>query len=50
MVIIDDPFFEHQTEDLILELRFDPFELSHPSNLILSPNTTTIEIINDEGI
>ena len=50
VVIIDDPFFEFQIEDFILELRFDPFQRSQPSTLILSPNTTTVEIINDEGI
>ena len=50
VVIINDPFFELQIENFILELRFDPFEVSQLSNLILSPNTTTVEIINDEGI
>ena len=47
MTIIDDsqPEFD---ENFMLELKFDPFS-TPPSNVILSPNTTTVDIIDNEG-
>ena len=48
VVIIDDPLFEFDVEDFTLELRFDPFG-QPPSNVILSPNVSTIEILDDDG-
>ena len=48
VVIIDDPLFELDVEDFTLELRFDPFG-QPPSNVILSPNISTIEILDDDG-
>ena len=50
MTIIDDSLFEVDVEDFTLELRFDPFALEPPSNTILNPNVSTVEIIDDEGI
>ena len=57
MTIIDDPFFELEVENFALELRFDPFFIPlledaylQSPNIILSPNTTTIEIMDNEGI
>ena len=49
VTIIDDPIFELD-ESFTLELRFDPFALKPPSNVILSPNTTTVDVIDNEGI
>ena len=49
VTIIDDPIFELD-ESFTLELRFDPFALEPPSNVILSPNTTTVDVIDNEGI
>ena len=46
MTIIDDPIFELD-ESFTLELRFDPFALEPPSNVILSPNTTTVDVIDN---
>jgi hypothetical protein len=37
-------------ENFTLELRFDPFAFEQPSNIIVSPNTTTVDIIDIEGI
>ena len=48
VVIIDDPLFELDVEDFTLELRFDPFG-QPPSNVILSPNVSTIEILDNDG-
>ena len=52
VTIIDDSLFEldHMVEDFTLELRFDPFAFSPPSNVILHPNTTTVDIVDNEGI
>ena len=49
MTIIDDSFFEVDVEDFTLELRFDPFALEVPANVILNPNVSTVEIIDDDG-
>ena len=49
VTIIDDPIFE-LGESFILELRFDPSASEPPSNVILSPNTTTVEVTDNEGI
>ena len=48
--IIDDSAFELDVEDFTLELRFDPSAPKPPSNVILCPNTTTVDVIDDEGI
>ena len=56
VTLIDDPFFELDEENFTLELRFDPFFIIPTFgdlplfNIILSPNTTTIDIIDNEGI
>ena len=44
VTIINDPLFEPDVEDFALELRFDPFALEIPANVILNPNVST-EII-----
>ena len=50
VTIIDDSLFERDVEDFILELRFDPLALEPPpSNVILSPNVSTVNIIDDDG-
>ena len=48
MTIFDDSAFELDVEDFMLELRFDPL-ITPPSNIILHPNVSTIEILDDEG-
>ena len=48
VVIIDDPLFELDVENFTLELRFDPFG-PPPSNVILSPDVATVEILDDDG-
>ena len=50
VTIEDDSLFEVDVENFILELQFDPFAFESPSNIILSPNTTTVDIIDNEGI
>ena len=47
MTIIDNSLFEVDVEDFTLELRF---ALEPPSNVILSPNTTIVDVIDNEGI
>ena len=49
MTIIDDLLCELDGEDFTLELRFDPDAFDSLSNIILSPNISTIEIIDDDG-
>ena len=48
VVIIDDSLFELDVEYFTLELRFDPFVISPPSNVILSPNVSTVKILDDD--
>ena len=48
VTIIDDSFFELDVEDFTLELRFDPFAISPPSNVILRPNVSIVEILDDD--
>ena len=48
VTIIDDSLFELDVEDFTLELRFDPYAISPPSNVILSPNVSTIEILDKD--
>ena len=43
--ILDDLLFELDVEDFTLELRF---AFQQPSNVILSPNVSTIEIVDDD--
>lgn len=47
VTIFDDSAFELDIEDFVLELRFDPF-ITPPSNIILHPNISTIEILDDD--
>jgi hypothetical protein len=47
MIIIDDSSME-DTESFSLELRFDPFALEPPSNVILSPNVSVVTISDDD--
>ena len=49
VVILDDSPLELDVEDFTLELRFDPFALFQPSNVILSPNICTIEILDNDS-
>ena len=49
VTIIDDTIVERD-ESFTLELRFDPFAFDSPSNIVLSPNTTTVNITDIEGI
>ena len=47
VTILDDSIFELDVEDFMLELKFDPF-LTPSSNVILNPNISTIEILDDD--
>ena len=49
VTIINDPLCEFDGEDFTLELRFDPVAFDSLSNVILSPNVSTIEIIDDDS-
>ena len=49
MVILDDSLLELDVEDFTLELIFDPFAHQLPSNVILSPNVSTIDILDNDG-
>ena len=49
VTIIDDSLFEVDVEEFTLELRFDPFALELPANVILSPNVSTVEIIDNDS-
>ena len=49
VTIIKDSLFEVDVENFILELRFDPFALELPSNVILHPDVSAIEILDDDG-
>ena len=49
VTIIDDSLFELDVEDFTLELRFDPFALEPPSNVILNPNVSTVKIRDDDS-
>ena len=49
MFILDDSLLEFDVEDFTLELRFDPFALQVPSNVILRPNVSTIDILDDDS-
>lgn len=44
---MDDSVLEADVEDFMLELRFDPYE-TQPSNVVLHPNVSTIEILDDD--
>ena len=48
VTIKDDLFYELDVEDFTLELRFDPFA-APPSNVILRPNVSTVNILDDDG-
>ena len=48
VAILDDNSMEDR-ETFSLELRFDPFEIPPPSNVILTPNVSVVTILdNDE--
>ena len=49
VTIIDDTIVERD-ESFTLELIFDSFVSDSPSNIVLSPNTTTVNITDIEGI
>jgi hypothetical protein len=49
VTIIDDSSIEFD-EIFIFELRFNPFAFEPPSNVILSPNITTIDIVDNDDI
>ena len=49
VTILDDSLLELDVEDFTLELRFDPFALQLPSNVILSPNVSTVDILDNDG-
>ena len=49
VVILDDSLLELDVEEFTLELRFDPFALQQPSDVILSPNVSTVDILDDDG-
>ena len=48
VVILDDSLLELVVEDFTLELRFDPFALLRPSDVILRPNISTVVILDDD--
>ena len=48
VTIIDDSLFELDVENFTLELRFDPFVISPPSNVMLHPNISTVDIRDDD--
>ena len=50
-VTIEDDSMVELDESFTLELRFDPFARELPSltNVILSPNTTTVDVVDNEG-
>ena len=50
MTTVDDPIYEPNESFTLMELRFDPSALEPPLNVILSPNTTTVDVIDNEGI
>lgn len=45
--IINDSFVDLDVENFTLELKFDSFEIPPPSNVILSPNISTVHIIEE---
>ena len=47
-VAIMDDQSEEATERFSLELRFDPFEISPPSDVLLRPNASVITILDDD--
>ena len=50
VAILNDSLLELDVEDFTLELRFaiGPVALQRPSNVILSPNISTVEIVDDD--
>ena len=48
VAILYDSLLELDIENLTLELRFDQFALQWPSNVILRPNVSTIEILDND--
>ena len=49
VAIVNDLLLELDVEDFTLELRYDPFALEPPSNVILRPSVSTIEIVDDDS-
>ena len=47
VIILDDSSIE-DTESFSLELRFDPFDILPPSNVVLSPNVSVVTILDDD--
>ena len=48
VTIIEDELLEY-TEDFDLELRFDPFLAQPPSGVVLCPNVSIINILDDDS-
>ena len=48
VTIVDDSLFELDVENFTLELRFNPF-VTLPSNAVLHPNVSTIQILDRDG-
>ena len=49
MAIINDSFYELDVEDFTLVLRIDPVEIPPPSNVILCPSVSSVQILDDDG-
>ena len=47
LTIINDSFVDLDVENFTLELKFDSSEIPSPSNVILSPNISTVHIVED---
>ena len=50
VAITNNSFFEQDIKNFSLELRFAPSEIPLPSNVQLSQDVTTIEILDDDGM
>ena len=46
VAIINDTLFELDVENFTLELRFDPFAFEPPSDVILRPNISVVNILD----
>ena len=49
VAIINDSFYELDVEDFTLVLRIDPVEIPPPSNVILCPKVSSVQILDDDG-
>ena len=46
VTIINDLIFERDIENFTLELRFNPFEHQRPSNVVLVPSVSVVNILD----